>query len=269
LNRQISIIGCGWLGLPLAKALIKTGYEIKGTTTSKEKLYLLANEQIKAFYLKISSEGLTGNIQESLSESDVLVLNIPLGLQKNPEQNYVASIQNLIPNIEASPIKKVLFISSSSVYADEDPFPEITEKTKPNPNTESGKQLLQVEALLQNNLHFKTTVVRFAGLFGNDRHPAKQLSGKTDLKNPDAPVNLIHLTDAIAILLKIIEYDVFGETFNASTTPHPSKQEYYTSVCKSMDLPLPSYDLSKKSKGKIILSNKLERFLNYEFQIKL
>jgi hypothetical protein len=36
-----------------------------------------------------------------------------------------------------------------------------------------------------------------------------------------------------------------------------------------MDLPLPSYDLSQKSKGKIILSNKLERFLNYEFQIKL
>jgi nucleoside-diphosphate-sugar epimerase len=269
LNKQITIIGCGWLGFPLAKELIKKGSKVKGTTTSKDKLTLLTNEQIEAFYLNITSEGITGNSQEILSESDVLVLNIPPGLRKYPEQNYVALIQNLIPHIEASPIKKVLFISSTSVYADEEYFPEITEVSKPNPNTESGKQLLKVETLLQNNTHFKTTVVRFAGLFGNDRHPANQLSGKTNLKNPEAPVNLIQLTDSVNILLKIIEHDVIGETFNASTTPHPTKQSYYTSVCKSMNLPVPNYDSSQKSKGKIILSNKLEHVLNYQFQIKL
>jgi len=198
-----------------------------------------------------------------------LVLNIPPRLRKNPEQNYVSLIQNLIPYIEGSQIKKILFISSTSVYADEESFPEITEESKPNPNTESGKQLLKVEELLQKNTNFKTTIVRFAGLFGNDRHPAKQLSGKADLKNPGAPVNLIHLLDAVNILSKIIEQDIFDETFNVSTTPHPSKQSYYISVCKSMGLPLPIYDLGQKSKGKVILSNKLERLLNYVFQIKL
>lgn len=269
MNKNISIIGCGWLGFPLAKELIKKGCEVKGTTTSKDKIKLLTNEQIDPYYLNISSEGVMGNIQESLSESDVLVLNIPPGLRRNPGQNYVASIQNLIPNIEASQIKKVLFISSTSVYADEESFPEITEESKPNPNTESGKQLLKVEELLQNNTNFKTTIVRFAGLFGIDRHPAKQLSGKTDLKNPEAPVNLIHLLDAVNILSKIIGNDVLGETFNASTTPHPTKQSYYSSVCRSMNLPVPTYDFRQKSKGKIILSNKLEHVLNYQFQIKL
>lgn len=269
MNKNISIIGCGWLGFPLAKKLIKNSFKVKGTTTSKDKLKLLTNEQIEAFYLKITSEGVTGNIQDILCGSDVLVLNIPPGLRKNPGQNYVGSIQNLIPHIESSQIKKVLFISSTSVYADEESFPEITEESKPNPNTESGKQLLKVEELLQNNVYFKTTIVRFAGLFGNDRHPAKQLSGKTDLKNPEAPVNLIHLLDAVNILSKIIGHDVFCETFNASTTPHPTKQSYYTSVCKNMDLPVPTYDLRLKSKGKIIFSNKLEHVLNYQFQIKL
>ena len=269
MNRQISIIGCGWLGFPLAKLLIKKGYKIKGTTTSKERLALLDNEKIKAFYLKVTAEGLTGNIQESLSNSDVLVLNVPPGLRKNPEQNYVAQINNLIPHIESSKIKKVIFTSSTSVYADEDFFLEITEKTKPNPNTESGKQLLKVEELLKSNPHFKTTIVRFSGLFGNERHPAKQLSGKRDLKNANAPVNLIHLTDCIQIILKIIDQDIFGELFNASTQPHPTKQSYYTSVCKTMGIPVPTYDLSQKSKGKIIDSNKLERILNYTFQIKL
>jgi nucleoside-diphosphate-sugar epimerase len=269
LNKQISIIGCGWLGLPLAKELIKKGFKVKGTTTSKDKLTFLLDEHIEAFYLEIASENIIGNIQDILSKSEVLVLNIPPGLRKNPKENYVAKIKTLIPYIEASQIEKVLLISSTSVYADEESFPEITEKTKPNPNTESGKQLLKAEELLQNNQHFKTTIVRFAGLFGNDRHPAKQLSGKTHLKNAEAPVNLIHLTDCIQIIVKIIEQDIFGETFNASTKPHPSKQNYYTSVCKSLNLPIPTYDLNQKSKGKIILSNKLERLLNYQFQIKL
>lgn len=269
MNTQISIVGCGWLGLPLAKTLIKKGFKIKGTTTSKNKLQLLLKEQIDAFYLKTSPEGFEGNLQDSLSKSDILILNIPPGLRKNPDQNYFSQIKNLIPYLEDSKIKKILFISSTSVYSDETSFPKITEKTLPNPDTESGKQLLQVEELLQNNPNFKTTILRFAGLIGEDRHPAKQLSGKTQLQNPEAPVNLIHLNDCIGIILKIIELDIFGETFNASTNPHPSKQDYYSSICKSLELPIPNYDLTQKSKGKIILSQKLEHLLNYKFQIPL
>ena len=269
MNTQISIIGCGWLGFPLAKELIKKGYKVKGTTTSKDKLTYLTNEHIEAYNLNITPEGITGNIKDSLLKSDVLVLNIPPGLRRNPKQDYVSQIKNIIPYIEESEIKKVLFVSSTSVYADEESFPEITEKTHPNPDTESGKQLLEVERLLQNNAHFNTAILRLSGLFGEERHPAKQLSGKTRLKNADAPVNLIHLKDAIQIIIEIIEKDVFKESFNASTTPHPSKQKYYTSICKSMNLPIPTYDLNKKSRGKIILSNKLEQVLKYRFQIKL
>lgn len=269
MNKQISIIGCGWLGFPLAKELLKKGYKVKGTTTSNDKLKLLTNEHIEAFYLKITSEGITGNIHESLLKSEVLVLNIPPGLRSNPNQDYVSQIKNIIPYIEKSEIKNVLFVSSTSVYADEEFFPEITEKTKPNPDTESGKQLLEVENLLQSNTSFETTILRLSGLFGEERHPAKQLSGRAHLKNADAPVNLIHLKDAVQIIIEIIAKGVFNETFNASTTPHPSKQDYYTSICKTMNLSIPTYDLNQKSKGKIILSNKLEHLLKYTFQIKL
>ncbi|MGM5469260.1 NAD-dependent epimerase/dehydratase family protein [Flavobacteriaceae bacterium LMO-SS05] len=269
MNTQISIVGCGWLGFPLAEELIKCGFKVKGTTTSKDKLERLIDRKIEAYFLKITSETIVGPIEDSLLKSEVLVINIPPGLGKNPDQNYVALIKNLISHIEAARIKKVLFISSTSVYSDEESFPEITEDTKPNPETESGKQLLKVEALLQNNTHFDTTILRFSGLFGKDRHPAKHLSGKTNLKNAKAPVNLIHLTDAIQIIVKIIKLDVFGETFIASTLEHPTRQDYYNSVCESMNLAAPIYDLTQKSQGKIIRSNKLQDLLNYQFQIKL
>jgi len=40
--QKVSILGCGWLGKPLAVFLISKGYLVKGSTTSDEKLKLLA-----------------------------------------------------------------------------------------------------------------------------------------------------------------------------------------------------------------------------------
>jgi UDP-glucose 6-dehydrogenase len=40
---KISIVGCGWLGLPLGAKLVKNGHRVFGSTTSEEKI-----EEIKA-----------------------------------------------------------------------------------------------------------------------------------------------------------------------------------------------------------------------------
>ena len=96
-------------------------------------------------------------------------------------------------------------MSSTSVFSDEDKV--VTEETLPNPNTESGKQLLQCEKLLQDNSHFETTILRFGGLIGEDRNPIHFLAGRSNIENPDAPINLIHQEDCIGIILKIIEIE--------------------------------------------------------------
>jgi nucleoside-diphosphate-sugar epimerase len=58
---------------------------------------------------------------------------------------------------------------------------------------------------LQGNSRFKTTILRFGGLIGEDRNPIRFLAGRENLENPDAPINLIHQTDCIGIILRIIE----------------------------------------------------------------
>jgi nucleoside-diphosphate-sugar epimerase len=78
------------------------------------------------------------------------------------QENFVSKIRNIIPFIEKSAVQKVLFISSTSVYNDVDAF--VTEETIARPATESGKQLLETEQLLQSNINFKTTILRFGGL---------------------------------------------------------------------------------------------------------
>ena len=262
--KQISILGCGWLGLPLAKSLLKNGFSVKGSTTSLDKISVLENARIDAFQIELSEQKIIGELNSFLENSEILIIDIPPKLRGSSKENFVTKIQNLIPFIEKASVEKVIFISSTSVYADDNSI--ITEATIPNSETESGKQLAETENLLQSNTNFKTTVIRFGGLIGDNRHPIHFLAGRQNLENPEAPINLIHQTDCIGIIEKIIEKDCWNETFNAVAPFHPTRKEYYTQKALKFNLPLPEFEKGKTSVGKTILSYKVETVLGYKFQ---
>ena len=48
---KISILGCGWLGFPLAKSLVEKGFSVKGSTTSENKLSILSTAGILFYCL--------------------------------------------------------------------------------------------------------------------------------------------------------------------------------------------------------------------------
>ena len=184
---------------------------------------VLENDKIQAFQIEIDESQIKGDINSFLENSEILIIDIPPKLRGASSESFVKKIQNLISYIEKSSVEKVVFISSTSVYPDDNSV--VTETTKPNPETESGKQLLESENLLQNNSNFKTTVIRFGGLIGENRHPIHFLSGRKDIENPDAPINLIHQTDCIGIIESIIKQDYWNETFNAVAPIHPSRKD--------------------------------------------
>ena len=274
-REKIAILGCGWLGLPLAKSLLTKGFEVKGSTTSESKLEVLKNAGISPFQIQLDEHQVIGTIEDFLKETDVLVIDIPPGLRREPstsnEMTFVNKVKTLIPLIEKSEIQKVIFVSSTSVYGDSFPIVEITEDTTPNPDTESGKQLAIAETLLQSNPHFKTTVIRFGGLLGEDRHPVKFLAGRTNIENPNAPVNMIQREDCIGVIEKIlkqVQHDnwEWNQTFNAVAPQHPTRKAYYQKKAELFHLPLPTFAEHLESKGKIISSKKVETILGYSFQ---
>ena len=268
----ISILGCGWFGLPLAKSLLSKGYNVKGSTTSATKLKTLKEAEIIPFQIQLNEQEIIGNVSAFLHETDVLIIAIPPGLRKeilSSEMTFMNKMKTLIPYIEKSGIQKVLFVSSTSVYGDRFPIVEYTESTQTHPDTESGRQLVLSEKLLQSNIHFKTTVIRFGGLLGEDRHPIKFLAGRTQIENPDGPVNLIQKEDCIGIIIKALDFackDKWGETFNAVAPQHPTRKTYYQKKAQQFNLPLPNFVEDTKSKGKIISSKKVETILDYSFQ---
>ncbi|WP_149205937.1 SDR family oxidoreductase [Flavobacterium johnsoniae] len=266
--KQISILGCGWLGLPLAKKLIEKGHTVNGSTTSENKLSILKEAGIYPFLITVESDSVSKNFTDFLAGSEILIIDIPPKLRavaSDSNMVFVQKIENLIPFIEKSSIQKILFVSSTSVYGDDND--SITEETIPNPETESGKQLLLAEKVLQNNPNFETTILRFGGLIGEDRHPVKFLSGKENLENPDAPVNLIHQKDCIGIIEAIINQSKWNEVFNAVAPFHPTRAKYYTQKAKELGLVLPQFTSEKSNNKKIISSEKIETILDYKFEL--
>jgi len=260
---QISILGCGWLGLPLAQTLIEKGFSVNGSTTSPAKTEQLKTAGINPFLISLTANGMEGDIANFLRGSEILIIDIPPKLRKEQSESFTDKIKTLIPHIEAAGIAKVMFASSTAVYAEDNTV--VTEETPARPETESGKQLLEAEGLLA-NAKFKTTTLRFGGLVGEDRQPVKYLAGRENLENPDGPVNLIHQKDCIGIMLKIIETDSWGEIFNAVAPYHPTREQHYTQQATALNLPLPKFSHEKPSRGKKVSSQKTIDVLGYVFE---
>jgi len=259
---QVSVLGCGWLGLPLAKALLAQGFTIKGSTTTFDKLVLLKDTGIDPYLIDVEHYD-PDTTTEFLRGSDILIINIPPRL-KASEATYADRLSQLLPYIGQEGISKVLFVSSTSVYVDDNTL--VTEFTLPVPDTESGKQVLEAELLFEEATAFKTTIIRFGGLIGESRHPVKFLAGKDNLANPDASVNLIHQEDCIGIILKIIASDSWGEVYNGVSPHHPSREAYYTAKAKELGLPLPIFNHSEPSTGKTVSGNKVVEVLGYVYK---
>jgi len=243
--KHVSILGCGWLGKELAVNLIKKGYEVKGSTTSKDKLQELESVAITPYLVDISKE----HISSEFLDADVLIITIT--------SKEVENFKRLISSIEKSNITKVIFISSTSVY------PSLNKEMTEEDETVDSP-LVEIENLFRNNNKFQTTIIRFAGLFGGERQPGNWFANRK-IPHPKGYVNMIHREDCIAIIQEIIEQDVFGEVFNACVNDHPTREGFYINARKTLGKPIPEFDESKPLVYKIISSKKLQKALSYQF----
>lgn len=267
MNKNLTIAGLGWLGKPLATHLQLLGYRVKGSVTDAQKAKEQTKGGIATFPLVIAESGVGGMVDTFLADTDVLIIMIPPGLRKNTGANYALKMAHFLHVIEERDINKVILVSSTSVYADAQG--KVTEKDAPQPETNAGKQLYDVEQIFFNSPAFQKTIVRFGGLFGGSRNPVKFLAGRKGLSNGDASVNMIHRDDCIGILIRIIKEDAFGHIFNAVAPQHPSKRDYYTRQAKELGLEPPQYSDEGDEDFKEVHSVDIEGILGYSFQVSL
>ncbi len=222
---KIAILGCGWLGLPLAISFLESGFFVVGSTTSEDKLDALNSAGINGIVWSLN-DGNSVQTLDFFADMDVLILNIPPSKSKG-EIKYSKALSAFCSKISLK--TRVIFVSTTSVYPN-----DIALATEDYcwQKEDLLEETVQAEIELTKVLDSRLTILRLAGLIGLNRHPIFSLSGKQDVFNGNSPVNLIHLNDAIGLLKTIVEKKFWGEILNGCFPIYPTRAENYEEIAE-------------------------------------
>lgn len=258
-NQQISILGCGWLGKSLGRVLVDSGYRVMGSTTREEKVSELESAGIIPFVFNVD-ELSSSSLVPRFFGCDVLVISLPQGARRGKAEEYVDQINAVMQAAKIGKTKNVILISTTSVYPNLNRV--VTEE-----DADPQNPIVKAEAIVLES-GIPSTVIRFAGLFGPGRDPGRFLANKRDVSGGNLPVNLIHLSDCIGIIKRIIERNVWNKTLNACADEHPIKKEFYTRAALAIGLEPPTFSDDAKE-YKIVSNARVKEVLGYEFVHRL
>jgi nucleoside-diphosphate-sugar epimerase len=235
----VSILGCGWLGLPIAKELVRNNFSVKGSTTSTEKIESLQKSGIEAFNIKLNPH-FEGSVDFFNSEN--LVINIPPKAKTMGEDYHLEQVKGILMQCQDTiQLKKIVFISSTSVYPNVEQ--EMTEEDADGNHLLVKAENLIREFCVQSSRNF--LILRLGGLMGYDRNPCKYFTEKTS--EDTSRVNYIHRDDAVGALVSLLNEDIHNEIFNIVSPKHPTRAEIWANCGGKSGAILPkSREVSKK-----------------------
>ena len=258
---SVSILGCGWLGLPLAEKLYSKKYNVLGSTTSIDKLIDLEKKGIKPTLIELNpSFNIDAN--HKFLQSDFLIICFPPKLRKKGNEFYLNQIESLSKNLNKFKASKIIFTSSTSVYQN-------LNKVMFENDVDKSHVLFKAEELLVNAAkknQKKLNILRLSGLMGYDRIPCKYFAGKKGLENGENPVNYIHRDDVIGIISALMENEIWGETLNLTAPYHPKRKDVMQACSNITGYEPAEFIESKTTTFKEINGNKLSSLLNYKFK---
>jgi nucleoside-diphosphate-sugar epimerase len=205
-KEQVLIVGCGDIGRRLAHWLPQDKYEVTG---------LRRNPPENLPFLRYQACDVT-NASEfgEILRQDFAVIVISMTPSERSDTGYqrayVQTCQNLVDALQAQSLKPrlLIFVSSSAVYGQLDGS-WVDESSPTEPDSFSGKRLLEAEAIIQNS-GFSSTIVRFSGIYGPNRNRLiEQVRQKKASASPYI-TNRIHADDCAGSLAHLIELNRDG-----------------------------------------------------------
>lgn len=251
---SISLLGCGWLGLPLLKSLVADGHRVRGSSRNPDTLKAIQAAGAEAFNIDLPQA-----LPPAFTAGcDVLIFTLPPGgrqLGALAAAQYLEQLSSLGSWLKLPAGPAVIYTSSTGVYGETQGL--VTEKTSPRPATHSSTAVLAAEAWLAAT-GCPLTILRLAGLIAPDRHPGRFYGGRDrPIPQADAPVNLVHRDDVIAaVRLLLGRTDLGSDTYNVCAAAHPTKGDFYAAAAAALGLKIAGRDRGGAD-GKIISSAKL------------
>ncbi len=227
----VTLIGCGDIGRRLADQLDSCRYRIIGLRRSAQ-----TSDQIE---YRQADCTIATELENALpKDSDVIVITMTPS-QRSDEgyrQAYVQVVDNLLTVIKTPP-RRIIFVSSTSVYPQSD-GEWIDESSSTEPNSYSGKRLLEAEQRLQQS-GYPHCIVRFSGIYGPDRNRLIEQVKQGEASSSQPPIysNRIHIDDCAGVLAHLIEHNKPKALYLASDCSPTPLQTVKQWIAEQLSLP--------------------------------
>lgn len=234
------IVGCGYVGLRVAKSWIQSGHRVTALTRSEANA-----ERFSALGLTpVIGDVLDRSSLSALPESDTVLYGVGFDRQSGDSMRdvYVDGLRNVLEAIETR-CKRLIYLSSISVYG-QTGGEWVDESSPCEPNSPNGQACLEAERLLRDRLRDRANILRLAGIYGPQRLLARLAAlreGEPLAGNPDGYLNLIHVEDIVRSVLACENHGAPGETYLVSDNRPVKRREYYETLAKLISAPAPQF----------------------------
>lgn len=240
---RVLIIGCGYVGIPVGDRLAKLGHTVFGLRRSNA-----ADAELQAVGINLLHADITdpASLANVAPEFDVVVnlVSSSKGGVEEYRSVYLEGTRNILTWLQASPPRKYIYTSSTSVYAQTDGS-WVTEESPAEPDSATSKILIDTENLLlsaHRSSGFPAVVLRPSGIYGPGRgHLFKQfVAGEATMRDDGSHwINMIHVRDLAAAIIHLIEHSVPGEIYNISDDEPVTQREYFQWLARELNRPVP------------------------------
>jgi nucleoside-diphosphate-sugar epimerase len=256
MTKNCVIIGCGWLGQPLGFEIAKLGFTVFGGTRNVEKINTLVQKGINGFVIDFNEQEISLDLSsEQIQNTSVVIFSIPpTGFSDYGET--LLTIAQFFP-----PETHFIFASSTGVYK------AVNEIVDENSDLDKNHAVTKAENVLLKNFKERLTILRLAGLIGENRHPVKYFLNKKDIPNGLVPVNLIQLTDVIQAFLTVIQEKKVNQIYNVCSHQHPTRKDYYGEIAQQKFGVELSFQV--EGEGKIIDGSKIVKESGFQYNTSI
>jgi len=206
-KEQVLIVGCGDIGQRLAQCLPTELYEVTG---------LRRHPPADSACLRYQVCDVTDSARLAeilVQDFSVIVITMTPAERSDLgyERAYVQTCRHVIDGLRAQSLKPrlVIFVSSSAVYAQMDGS-WVDENSPTEPDSFSGKRLLEAESIIKNS-GYTNTIVRFSGIYGPGRNRLIEQVRQGKASASTHFTNRIHADDCARSLAHFIELNRSGQ----------------------------------------------------------
>jgi nucleoside-diphosphate-sugar epimerase len=199
-REQLLIIGCGDLGWRLAQRLDQTNYQITGLRRHPP-----ADHPWLRYYACDAT--CADQLEASLIKgAEVIVISMTPAERSDAGYTtaYVQTCRNLVDGLRRQQQipRLIIFVSSTAVYGQDDGS-WVDENSPTQPDSFSGKRLLEAEQIIRES-GFAHTIVRFSGIYGPGRNRLIEQVKQGRASASPHITNRIHADDCAGVLAHLI-----------------------------------------------------------------